>query len=285
MLDFDVDTLAPGGSTMLTIELNNPIFKKTRFALASSSANITLSEDTVMVMPGDSVIKVNVTAMDDLDDQSITVTIESLSNNVDLDDMDAMVQIFNPAASINAIAITGTDQVLMAGGTKTFTVTLSEAAQENISISFTSNNAGVTVSPNPLVIPAGATSGTATLSAAEGTADGTATISLSSTSNKISIGDDDELTVQVQAVQVSISDLTEAQLSLYPNPATQGSTLIKTDLTGTVQILSVSGELVKELSIISGQEQEISTTDMASGIYSIHIIGESKSYSTKLVVQ
>lgn len=96
----------------------------------------------------------------------------------------------------------------------------------------------------------------------------------------------DDFTVKIipQSV-VATEDFTKETVNLYPNPATQSFKIVTTELQniGRVDIVSLTGQKIKSITDYQSG-QEITTNDIATGIYNVVIQNLSGITVLKLVV-
>lgn len=87
----------------------------------------------------------------------------------------------------------------------------------------------------------------------------------------------------------SVEDLTAAQFDVYPNPATDKVT-VKVSETGSVdaqiEVLNLKGQVVSSSVLAAGQSStEVSTSALASGVYTLRVVSETGVATERLVIQ
>lgn len=87
--------------------------------------------------------------------------------------------------------------------------------------------------------------------------------------------------------RLSTQTFAEANLKLYPNPATDKLYIEGADLNllndATIEILSIDGKLAKRVKTNDYNRAEINISDLNSGFYIVKLNGSNKSFTTKFI--
>lgn len=94
---------------------------------------------------------------------------------------------------------------------------------------------------------------------------------------------DEDVTIEVSILFTSINNTMTESLRIYPNPVS-GMLNIKTNSGYQVEILDISGRLVKSGSLINGENQ-INLADQTPGIYYLRLIGEKNVQVKKIMIR
>ena len=80
----------------------------------------------------------------------------------------------------------------------------------------------------------------------------------------------------------NLNELTNSNVKIYPNPTSDILTISSSNYLGkySIEMYDNTGKLVKEYSL-SEQETQISVNELSEGIYTIKLIGENYSQTTK----
>jgi hypothetical protein len=88
---------------------------------------------------------------------------------------------------------------------------------------------------------------------------------------------------------VGIEELTAADFTIFPNPATESVTItFKEETNGSLSVYDLSGKVVatQTLSGVNGtQAVEINTSALNSGLYTINVTANGTSVSKKLAIR
>lgn len=83
---------------------------------------------------------------------------------------------------------------------------------------------------------------------------------------------------------LSIDETSFATVNVYPNPANTTLNFHLKDNQATYSIYNTSGELLKKGELTNGSSS-IDISELPSGLYSVHLVGENLYYSTRVVIQ
>jgi hypothetical protein len=105
------------------------------------------------------------------------------------------------------------------------------------------------------------------------------------------VGKDDNNCTNADSINIVVNKLTAIEssnstnFSIYPNPATDNVTITLTEsVSGTISIVDLKGNVVATKSI-SGNTSNISTADLASGVYVVKISSDKGVAVKQLVIQ
>ena len=83
---------------------------------------------------------------------------------------------------------------------------------------------------------------------------------------------------------LSVDETSFTKVNVYPNPANTTLNFDLEDNQATYSIYNTAGELLKKGELANGSSS-IDISELPSGLYSVHLVGESFNYSVRSVIQ
>ncbi|MCC7333329.1 MAG: DUF4465 domain-containing protein [Flavobacteriales bacterium] len=90
---------------------------------------------------------------------------------------------------------------------------------------------------------------------------------------------------RINETPVSVAEIDENRFELFPNPASDNVYLKSKDLINRIQILDLSGRIVKAINNVNSKEFKLSLSGLNSGVYSIQTETNEKKTTQRLIKQ
>jgi hypothetical protein len=89
--------------------------------------------------------------------------------------------------------------------------------------------------------------------------------------------------VDVSFEKAGITSSILDRISIYPNPSNGNFTVVSSEDVN-IEILEMSGKLLKEVSVKSNQEQAINLDNVTAGVYLIRVFNQNSSSTQRIVI-
>jgi hypothetical protein len=220
-------------------------------------------------------------AMDE-DDETVILDIQSVTNGIESGVQQKIIAITDDD-NAPSVSFSGTGgSILETGGTATITATLSAISGKTIVIMLTKSGTATdvldyTLSNTTIIIPAGSTTGSVTLTAVDDAiAEGNETIILDiqSVTNGTELGTQQQIYTIVDNERVGVADNPAAlQIKIYPTWVSDGLTITTevgniTDL----QIVNLSGQIIRTASnLVMPSPYRVDLSELSNGVYMVRV--------------